>query len=197
MEILNSSYYQINRIYTPDMRLYHVVNLLTLNECDQLIEYINQDHRYKLTNESGKTTIFFPDFGYILKNINLTLHQILDIPETKGEVIQAQVYGPNQHIDPHYDFFDDSYLPDQLALSKSGQRTWTFIIYLNDVESGGQTHFIHPNIKIQPKAGTGIFWENLSEGKPNYQTLHAGLPIDTGKKYILTKWFREKEIKYI
>lgn len=85
---------------------------------------------------------------------------------------------------------------DQNALSKCGQRTWTYIVYLNDVDFGGQTYFIYPDIKIQPKAGTWIFWENLSGGQPNLSTLHTGLPIELSKKYIFTKWFRERHIKY-
>ncbi len=200
MELLEGKKYIINRIYCPDIRLYHVSNLLSDTECEELIKLIDEEKIYKTINESGKQTSYLWNYTgeqkRILENINYKLHQILGIPNSHGEVIQGHIYGPNQKIDPHYDFFNSSRPEDQKAFSKCGQRIWTFIVYLNNVEYGGETHFIYPNIKIQPKAGTGIFWENLSGGKPNYRTLHAGLPLESGKKYILTKWFRENKIRY-
>lgn len=197
MEILNGNKYQINRIYCQEFRLYHVSNLLSQDDCNQIINLINNENYYRSLSDSGKETIYLYKYNKIIDDINQLLHKILDIPLNKGEVIQAQVYGTNQQIEPHYDFFNKSILTDQESLLKSGQRTWTFIIYLNDVDAGGETHFIYPDIKIQPKVGQAIFWENLIDGKENYQTLHAGLPILTGRKYILTKWFRENEIRYV
>ena len=42
-----------------------------------------------------------------------------------------------------------------------GQRTWTTMIYLNDVEEGGETYFKYLNLKIKPKKGLLIGWNNL------------------------------------
>ena len=66
------------------------------------------------------------------------------------------------------------------------------MIYLNDVEKGGGTHFFSLKKTISPRAGTAIAWNNLySDGQVNSNTMHAGLPVEGGHKSIVTKWFRE------
>jgi prolyl 4-hydroxylase len=38
-----------------------------------------------------------------------------------------------------------------------------------------------------------VLWNNMDEiGAPNEQTLHEGVPVTAGTKYIVTKWFRER-----
>ena len=35
-------------------------------------------------------------------------------------------------------------------------------------------------------------WNNMNpDGSPNVATLHEGMPVVKGTKYIVTKWFRE------
>ena len=71
-----------------------------------------------------------------------------------------------------------------------GQRTWTTMIYLNDVKKGGET-ILNIEIKIKPEKGLLIAWNNLFfNGIPNYKTLHEALPPISGDKYIITKWWR-------
>jgi prolyl 4-hydroxylase len=72
-----------------------------------------------------------------------------------------------------------------------GQRTWTAMVYLNDVESGGETRFKFLNKSFQPKQGQLLLWNNLyKNGIPNFKTLHEALPPISGDKYVITKWFR-------
>ena len=72
-----------------------------------------------------------------------------------------------------------------------GQRTYTFMCYLNDVEEGGETNFIALNKKFKPKQGTAVIWNNLyRNGIPNPKTLHEACPPVSGDKYVITKWFR-------
>jgi prolyl 4-hydroxylase len=65
------------------------------------------------------------------------------------------------------------------------------MIYLNDVEEGGETNFPLLNMCFKAEKGKAIIWNNLDETyKPNYNTLHEGTPIIKGTKIIITKWFR-------
>lgn len=49
------------------------------------------------------------------------------------------------------------------------------------------------NISIKPKIGRVVIWNNLDKyGEGNHNTLHCGMPIIKGHKYIITKWFRDK-----
>lgn len=113
-------------------------------------------------------------------------------PQT-GELIQGQRYTPGQEYKPHWDYFpvNDTYWPHMRA--QGGQRCWTAMAYLSDVEAGGETHFPYAGLLVPSAEGTVIFWNNvLRDGAPNPDSGHASLPVKAGTKYVLTKWFRER-----
>jgi len=60
------------------------------------------------------------------------------------------------------------------------QRTMAWMLYLNDVEEGGETEFLYQRCRIRPTAGTVVMW-------PGYYThIHRGNPPLSGPKYIVT-----------
>ena len=61
-------------------------------------------------------------------------------------------------------------------------RVGTYILYLNDVEEGGETEFLYQSMRIKPKRGTLVIFP------PNYPWTHRGNPPLSGEKYILTGW---------
>jgi prolyl 4-hydroxylase len=72
-----------------------------------------------------------------------------------------------------------------------GNRTWTFMVYLNDGMTGGATRFTEIDLEVQPKRGMALLWNNLRpDGTPNPATMHCGEPVIAGHKIIITKWFR-------
>ena len=108
-----------------------------------------------------------------------------------GETMQAQKYEIGEYYKEHYDFFSPFNHEYKTYCEWMGQRTWTTMIYLNDVEEGGETYFKHLNLKIKPKKGLLIGWNNLyKNGFPNYKTMHEALPPLIKSKYIITKWWR-------
>ncbi|KAL3639014.1 putative prolyl 4-hydroxylase 3 [Castilleja foliolosa] len=62
------------------------------------------------------------------------------IPVENGEHLQILHYEKGQKFDPHYDYFTDEF-----HLKNGGQRVATVLMYLSDVEKGGNTIF--PNAK--------------------------------------------------
>ncbi|XP_024522657.1 prolyl 4-hydroxylase 1 isoform X1 [Selaginella moellendorffii] len=58
------------------------------------------------------------------------------IPVENGELLQVLRYEPNQYYKPHHDYFSD-----QFNLKRGGQRVATVLMYLSDVEEGGETIF--------------------------------------------------------
>jgi prolyl 4-hydroxylase len=77
-----------------------------------------------------------------------------------------------------------------------GQRTFTFMIYLNDVEAGGETNFVNIKQGFRPLTGTAVIWNSLNQdGSPNSFTMHHALPVQKGFKAIITKWFRSSSIQ--
>ena len=110
-----------------------------------------------------------------------------------GESFQGQRYAPGQEFRAHYDWFDtaEAYWPGEEA--HGGQRSWTVMIYLNDVEEGGATTFDRVGVTVEPQAGALLVWNNaLADGSPNLDALHAAQPVVRGAKYVITKWFRTR-----
>ena len=62
-------------------------------------------------------------------------------------------------------------------------RTLVWMIYLNDVEEGGETEFLHQHVRLTPKRGTVVFWPAA------FTHQHRGNPPLKGTKYILTGWY--------
>ena len=78
-------------------------------------------------------------------------------------------------------------------MKRGGNRTWTFMIYLNDTLQGGGTAFPNINEVFYPKRGRAVVWNNLkADGRGNPFTMHCGEPVEAGEKFIITKWFRER-----
>ena len=63
-------------------------------------------------------------------------------------------------------------------------RAFVFSIYLNDVEEGGETEFLHFSKRVKPKTGRIVIWP------AGFPYLHRGNPPLSGEKYILTSWMR-------
>jgi hypothetical protein len=61
-------------------------------------------------------------------------------------------------------------------------RLLTWILYLNDVEEGGETEFLYYPKRIKPKTGTLIIWPGA------YTHTHRGNPPISNTKYIVTGW---------
>lgn len=108
------------------------------------------------------------------------------------EPMQIAVYESGQKYNPHCDFFS----PDSTEIVR-GNRNKTVLLYLNDLpdDAGGNTYFPKLNLRIKPKAGDAIYFENMKDGEVDYNTIHAGEEIiGNHKKYAVNIWFREKPV---
>ena len=61
-------------------------------------------------------------------------------------------------------------------------RAFVFSIYLNDVEDGGETEFLHFSKRVKPKTGRIVIWP------AGFPYVHRGNSPLSGEKYILTSW---------
>jgi hypothetical protein len=62
-------------------------------------------------------------------------------------------------------------------------RLLVFMLYLNDVEDGGETEFLYYGKRVKPEAGTLVIWP------AGFTHLHRGNPPLNDTKYIITGWF--------
>ena len=57
---------------------------------------------------------------------------------------------------------------------------------------GGGTFFPKLKLNINPTTGTLVKWDNLySDGSPNPNSTHSGMPVIKGEKWILVIWVNE------
>jgi len=121
------------------------------------------------------------------------LHELNGIDPALGEPVQGQRYEVGQEFKPHTDYFTPGGQDFEKFCAVSGQRTWTFMVYLNEVEAGGATRFKTIGKTIRPERGKLLCWNNASpDGTMNPDTLHHGMKVRRGVKYIITKWYCEK-----
>ncbi|KAL8449937.1 hypothetical protein Emag_003498 [Eimeria magna] len=76
-------------------------------------------------------------------------------------------------------------------------RPKTVLLYLNEVEDGGYTHFTRLGLQIAPAAGCGAVWGNVTpSGCMDTRTLHAGVPPTKGTKYVVNCFFNESVVRF-
>ena len=188
------------RMDTDLAEFYTLDNFLNQEECDRLIALIKTRLRpSEVANNAGTSTDFRTsstcDLGVIdddfVAEIDRRICAMLGIDASYSEVIQGQYYEVGQEFKPHTDYFEASEYEEYA--SERGQRTYTFFIYLNDVEAGGETEFTELGQKIRPRAGNAVIWSSLdAEGRPNPNTMHHAHPVKAGYKAVITKWFRAR-----
>jgi len=70
--------------------------------------------------------------------------------------------------------------------SNNEARAFVFSIYLNDVEEGGETEFLHFSKRVKPKTGRIVIWPAA------FPYVHRGNSPLLGEKYIVTSWMMLK-----
>ncbi|MCK5325562.1 MAG: 2OG-Fe(II) oxygenase [Woeseiaceae bacterium] len=108
------------------------------------------------------------------------------------EVPKILHYAPGETFAAHFDYLNPEEPAFANQLAQRGQRTDTFLIYLNDNFSGGETHF--PRIKVSNKGARGdaLLFSNVdAKGMPDEDTMHIGLPPTSGEKWLFSQWIRE------
>jgi prolyl 4-hydroxylase len=183
-------------------RAYIQPDFLSQEECDQVIERIKKHLRPSLITSSNEPDKYFRtsktcDLGIhtdeFIKGIDQKISDYLGIDPAYSEAIQGQYYQIGNEFKLHTDYFQPNSDEYNQFAARQGQRTWTFMIYLNNVEEGGHTDFPKLDLSVRPKTGSAVIWNSLDEnGKVNSNTLHWAKPILKGEKYVITKWFRER-----
>ena len=113
-------------------------------------------------------------------------------PIENQEVIHIVKYEVGGEYKTHHDFFPPSEEYSSTAMKQGGQRVITCLFYLNDDFEGGETEFPTKKIKVTPKTGRLLMWSNIHpSGQLDYESLHAGLPVISGTKWIAVVWVRQ------
>lgn len=188
------------RIPVNGVELFIVRNFLTSDECAALIALIDANRVPSPvvaddpvpSHRTSETCYLYPGPTAVAV-VETKLDHLTGLEPIYGEALQGQRYAVGQEFKPHHDFFDTGqrYWQDQVKMG--GQRTWSAMTFLNEPSAGGRTNFPTAGLMIAPKAGNLVIWNNMDEyGSPNPASLHQGMPVEHGVKYVLTKWYRER-----
>ena len=191
----------VQRIPSPRVELFQMRGFASAEQCAALIALIEKDRRPSTLADAGDDRYFRTsetcDLSAdepVVREIEAMLTALSGIDPAYGEPLQGQRYAQGQEFKAHCDYFNRGGQDWSRYCSVAGQRTWTFMVYLNDVEAGGATRFKAVNKTFQPEAGKLVCWNNRRpDGSENPSTIHHGMKVRRGVKYVITKWYREKE----
>jgi prolyl 4-hydroxylase len=119
-----------------------------------------------------------------VRNALLKVTRAAAISKSHFEPMQVVHYNIGESYKLHHDLREDSDDP-------SGQRIFTFQLYLNNVEEGGETYFPLLDIAVKPKKGRAVFWPNVYDHDPNLidkRTAHEARPVMKGEKFVANVW---------
>lgn len=189
------------RFETDRAEIWAVGDMFDDAECSHLIELIDQtavpseilSHGQAdtwRTSSSGNVDAADPFIQMIERRIDA----LIGMPPEYGETMQGQRYEAGQEFKYHLDLFWTKSDYWKAESKRGGQRSITAMAYLNDVEDGGATEFTQLGLAVKPRRGALLIWNNnLPNGLPNEDTMHAGAPVIKGVKYVLTKWYRSRK----
>jgi prolyl 4-hydroxylase len=192
----------VQRVPARELELYIARNFLDAETCAALIERIDDRRRPSeiaddvgIANFRTSETCDLDWRDPLVAEVDRKIAGLLGLPLDASEPIQGQRYAPGQEFKPHTDTFEPGGYDFYLHTASTGQRTWTAMIYLNEPDEGGATRFKTIGKTIQPETGKLLAWNNLlPDSRPNPATLHQGMKVRRGTKYIITKWFRERSL---
>ena len=120
----------------------------------------------------------------------------LGVPLTRAEHLTVLHYGPGAEYRPHVDFLPQGAQGNRPLPNYPGQRVDTIFAYLDEVEAGGETEFPRIGRRVRPARGRIVHFRNCRDDMtPDPLTVHAGLPVLAGSKWLATIWTRERDYR--
>ncbi len=179
-------------------RIGAIRDFLTPNECEFLIEIAKPELTESVVvspntgalirdpiRTSSTATFPFVRESPALHAINRRIASATGTSYEQGEPAQVLAYSVGDEYKPHLDA-----LP-----SADNQRALTALLYLNDTYTGGQTEFETLDWAFEAERGDALIFANIDdEGRPVLEARHAGRPVISGEKFILSKWIRERPL---
>ncbi len=101
-------------------------------------------------------------------------------PFLQGVIPKAEISSFNiQRYEPGGHFLKVHSERTTLATS---HRVLAWMTYLNDVQDGGSTQFVHQDLEVQPEKGKTLIWP------AEWTHAHKANVLNSGQKYIITGW---------
>ncbi|OMC84025.1 2OG-Fe(II) oxygenase [Viridibacillus sp. FSL H8-0123] len=170
-----------------------LANVLSNEECEELIEISENKMKRSKIGVSRKINNIRTSSGTFLEEseavtrIERRIASIMNVPVEHGEGLHILKYTVSQEYKAHYDFFAEN------SEAANNNRISTLVMYLNDVEEGGETFFPKLNLSVSPKRGMAVYFEYFyQDASLNELTLHGSEPVIKGEKWVATQWIRRR-----
>ncbi len=174
-------------------------------ECEQLIELarprlqpstvvepLTGENRIA-THRNSDGMFFRLEETPLIARLDRRISELMNCPLENGEGLQVLRYGPGAQNTPHFDFLISTNAANRESIARSGQRISSLVVYLNNVESGGETVFPEAGLAVAPHRGNAVYFEySNSRQEVDHKSVHAGGPVHRGEKWAVTKWMRER-----
>ena len=180
-------------------------NFLDVEECTALIELAKPrlQHSTIVDPVTGSNIVaghrssdgMFFQLGEtpLIERIEARIAALTGLPIENGEGLQLLHYEIGAESTPHVDYLMTRNRANSESIERSGQRVGTLLMYLNDVEAGGETVFPQIGWSVTPRRGQALYFEyGNSLGYCDPSSLHAGNPVRAGHKWLATKWIRSR-----
>ncbi|MFD0672785.1 2OG-Fe(II) oxygenase [Cohnella sp. GCM10027633] len=173
-------------------------NVLGDEECDALIALAQERTQrakigksHTVSDIRTSSSMFFEESeNELIERIETRVAELMNVPVTHAEPLQILHYKPGEQYQPHYDYFTSGNVVNN--------RISTLVMYLNDVEEGGETYFPSIGFSVTPKKGSAVYFEYFyTDDRLNELTLHAGNPVAVGEKWVATQWMRRQRHRYL
>ncbi len=126
-----------------------------------------------------------------LRLVQLRIAAATGVELVNGEPLVVLRYAPGEQYRPHRDYVPPGSI--ERDRPQAGNRARTICVYLNAVEAGGETEFPVAALRVAPVPGRAVVFDNLHpNGQPDPDSLHAGLPVQRGEKWLATLWLRQR-----
>jgi hypothetical protein len=145
------------------------------------------------TNSAASFNLMETEFAQLL--VQARMAAACGLPMRNLEAPAVLHYEAGQQITDHYDFIDPASPNYEAQIARQGQRVVTFLLYLNDGYTGGETDFPRLSVRHKGRRGEGLYFVNaLADGAPDRRALHAGLPPTHGAKWIVSQFIRGRAV---
>jgi prolyl 4-hydroxylase len=159
----------------------------------QIVDARTGETRADPMRTSSHVTLGPRQHDHVLEALERCISQVSGMSVLNGEFPQILRYRPGEEFTPHVDFFNESEAGAYQSLADGGQRAQTVLIYLNDDYTGGNTTFPLLQLDLRSRRGDILHFHNIDANSVGYRdTLHAGMPVMTGEKWLFSQWIRSE-----
>jgi len=157
----------------------------------QVVDATSGQSRVDSTRTSSHAVLGARHHDHVLEAIAACMGRVSGLPAANGEYPQVMRYRTGEEFVPHVDYFNESGAGSRQSLADGGQRVQTVLLYLSDDYSGGATVFPELGLEVRGRPGELLHFHNVdAAGIGHRDSLHAGLPVTGGEKWLLSQWLR-------